>query len=60
MFLTQGMNKDELLDMVASFESEFSNPDEYNTMIDFLNDFFEVLEDKDKFEESIVAKARTK
>jgi hypothetical protein len=52
--------KDELLDMVASFESEFSNPDEYNTMIDFLNDFFEVLEDKDKFEESIVAKARTK
>jgi hypothetical protein len=46
--------------MVASFESEFSNPDEYNTMIDFLNDFFEVLEDKDKFEESIVAKARTK
>jgi hypothetical protein len=27
--------------MVASFESEFSNPNEFKTMFDFMNDFYE-------------------
>jgi hypothetical protein len=29
-------------------------------MFDFMNDFYEVLEDEDKFEKTIIAKARTK
>ena len=50
----------ELINLVAGFESEFSNPKEFKTMFDFMNDFYEVLEDEDKFEKTIIAKARTK
>ncbi len=52
--------KSELMEMVASFESEFSNPNEFKTMFDFMNDFYQILEDDAKFEEKIVANARTK
>ena len=52
--------KSELMDLVAGFESEFSNPDEFKTMFDFMADFYDVLEDDDKFEKTIIAKARTK
>jgi phage-related minor tail protein len=52
--------KSELMSLVTGFESEFSNPKEFNTMFDFMNDFYEVLEDEDKFEKTIIAKARTK
>ena len=52
--------KSELMSLVAGFESEFSNPKEFNTMFDFMNNFYEVLEDEDKFEKTIIAKARTK
>ena len=46
--------------MVASFESQFSNPKEFQNMFDFMNDFYEVIESDSKFEKTIVNKARTK
>jgi len=49
-----------LMDMVASFESDFSDPKEYQNMYDFMGSFYEVLEDDKKFEKVIVAEARTK
>ena len=52
--------KSELMDMVASFESDFSDPKEYQNMYDFMGSFYEVLEDDKKFEKVIVAEARTK
>ena len=52
--------KSELIDMVASFESQFSNPKEFQNMFDFMNDFYEVIESDSKFEKTIVNKARTK
>ncbi len=52
--------KEELTQMVSSFESEFSNPKEFENMIDFMKDFYEILEDDAVFEKTIVAKARTK
>ena len=52
--------KYELIEMVASFESDFSDPKEYQNMYDFMESFYEVLEDDKKFEKVIVAEARTK
>jgi hypothetical protein len=52
--------KDSLLDMVASFESEFSDPKEFKTMFEFMGSFYEVLEDNIRFNKVIVAEARTK
>ena len=48
------------MQMVASYESEFSDPKEYQNMFDFMGTFYEVLENYDKFEKVIVAVARTK
>ena len=53
-------NKVELMDLVSSFESEFSNSKEFKTMFDFMNDFYDILEDDSKFNKKIVAAARTK
>jgi hypothetical protein len=52
--------KDNLMQMVNSFESEFSDPKEFQTMIEFMRSFYEILEDDPKFEKGIVAEARTK
>jgi len=52
--------KSELIEMVSSFESDFSDPKEYQNMYDFMESFYEVLEDDKKFEKVIVAEARTK
>ena len=52
--------KDLLMEMVASFESEFSDPKEFQNMLEFMGSFYEVLEDNSKFEKAIVAEARTK
>ena len=52
--------KDMLMEMVASFESEFSDPKEFQNMVEFMGSFYEVLEDNSKFEKAIVAEARTK
>jgi hypothetical protein len=52
--------KTELLDMVSSFKSEFSNPKEFENMFEFMNDFYEILEDDSKFDKRIVSQARTK
>ena len=52
--------KSELIEMVSSFESDFSDPKEYQNMFDFMGSFYEVLEDDKKFEKVIVAEARTK
>ena len=52
--------KTSLLDLVASFESEFSDPKEFENMFEFMKAFYEVLEDDSKFEQKIVAQARTK
>jgi hypothetical protein len=48
------------MQMVASYQSEFSDPKEYQNMFDFMGTFYEVLENDDKFEKVIVAVARTK
>ncbi|MGI9541064.1 MAG: hypothetical protein ACR2MI_03295 [Flavobacteriaceae bacterium] len=52
--------KASLIEMVASFESEFTDPKEYKNMFDFMNDFYEVMEDDSKFQKSIVEDSRTK
>ena len=52
--------KSELMDLVASFESDFSDPKEYQSMSEFMQSFYEVLEDDEEFEKVIVAEARTK
>jgi len=52
--------KGALMEMVASFESEFSDPKEFQTMIEFMGSFYDVLEDDAIFEKVIVAEARTK
>ena len=52
--------KSQLMQIVSSFENEFSNPKEYENMFDFMEDFFEVLESDSNFEKAIVSKARTK
>ena len=52
--------KDSLLEMVASFENEFSDPKEFKTMFEFMGSFYEVLEDNIRFNKVIVAEARTK
>jgi hypothetical protein len=52
--------KTELLDMVSSFKSEFSNTKEFENMFEFMNDFYEILEDDSKFDKRIVSQARTK
>ncbi len=52
--------KDMLMEMVASFESEFSDPKEFQNMVEFMGSLYEVLEDNSKFEKAIVAEARTK
>ena len=40
--------------------SEFSDSKEFKTMFDFMNDFYNILEDDSKFNKKIVAAARTK
>ena len=52
--------KSQLMQIVSSFENEFSNPKEYENMFEFMEDFFEVLESDSKFEKAIVSKARTR
>ena len=52
--------KTKLLSMVASYESEFTDSDEFKNMFDFLESFYEVLEDDAKFQKSIVDESRTK
>jgi hypothetical protein len=52
--------KSSLMEMVASFESEFSDPKEYKNMFDFMGDFYETMEDDSKFQKSIVDESRTK
>jgi hypothetical protein len=52
--------KSDITNMVASFETDFSDPKEYKNMFDFMELFYEVLEDDGKFKKSIVDEARTK
>lgn len=52
--------KSQLMQIVSSFENEFSNPKEYANMFEFMEDFFEVLESDSNFEKAIVSKARTR
>ena len=52
--------KSSLMEMVASFESEFSDPKEYKNMFDFMGDFYDTMEDDSKFQKSIVDESRTK
>ncbi len=48
------------MDLVASFENDFSDPREYQNMLEFMNDFFEIIQDDKQFEKRIVAEARSK
>lgn len=52
--------KEALMEMVASYEKEFSDPKEFQNMFEFMGSFYEVLEDDAKFDKVIVAEARTK
>lgn len=52
--------KSKLMQIVASFEKEFSDPREYQNMFAFMEDFYEILESDSNFEKAIVSKARTK
>ena len=52
--------KSGLMDLVSCFESELSDPKVFKTMFDFMNDFYDILEDDSKFNKKIVAAARTK
>ncbi|MDG1762005.1 MAG: hypothetical protein P8H38_01975 [Flavobacteriaceae bacterium] len=52
--------KDALMEMVSSYQAEFSDPKEYQNMFEFMESFYEVLEDDTSFNKVIVAEARTK
>ena len=49
-----------LMELVSSFENDFSDPKEYQNMLAFMNAFFEIIEDDSQFEKNIIAQARTK
>ena len=49
-----------LMELVTSFENDFSDPKEYQNMLVFMNAFFEIIEDDSQFEKNIIAQARTK
>ena len=53
-------NKPRLLAVVDSFASSFENPKEYYKAKDFIQDFFEVLEDQSKYDRYIIAACRMK
>ena len=52
--------KDQITSLVSSFESEFDSKRQYDKMVSFMNDFFEIIEDDNKFQKRILDQARTK
>lgn len=52
--------KETLFNIVSSFEDAFSDPKEFKSMIDFLESFFDILEDDIAFEKKILSQARTR
>ena len=52
--------KDQITSLVSSFESEFDSKRQYDKMVNFMNDFFEIIEDDSKFKKRILDQARTK
>mgnify|MGYP003644888783 CR=1 FL=1 len=53
-------NKPKLLAIVDSFASSFENPREYYKAKDFIQDFYEVIEDQSKYDRNIIAACRMK
>ena len=53
-------SKTDIVSLVNSFKSEFDNEYEFDKMYEFMEDFFEIIEDDNKFKNSILDKARTK
>ena len=53
-------SKNEIIALVNSFKSEFDSSSEFNKMYKFMTDFFDILEDENKFNKMVIAKARTK
>ena len=52
--------KEDLINLVASYSSQFENTKEFESIQDFIISFYQVIEDETSFEKEIVAKARTK
>ena len=53
-------NKNQMLEIVDSFESKFDDPKEFITAKSFISDFYKILTDDKLFRKKIIDKARTK
>ena len=53
-------SKEEIISLVNSFKPEFDSQSEFNNMKGFMDKFFEIIEDDNNFNKSILEKARTK
>tara|TARA_X000001036_G_scaffold258449_1_gene240291 strand:+ start:1194 stop:2213 length:1020 start_codon:yes stop_codon:yes gene_type:complete len=52
--------KDDLVSIVESHKSQFDSEKEYKETIEFLNDFYEIMEDDKSFQKEILDAMRTK
>ena len=52
--------KDDLISIVESHKSQFDSEKEYKETIEFLNDFYEIMEDDKSFQKEILDAMRTK
>lgn len=50
--------KDEMLQVVMDMEDDFINHRDYRATLDYVNEFFEVLEDDNRFQREILEKTR--
>jgi hypothetical protein len=53
-------SREEIISLVNSFKPEFDSQSEFNNMKGFMDKFFEIIEDDNNFNKSILEKARTK
>ena len=52
--------KSDMLSLIKSFEADFDNESEYEEAIEYIESFFDIIEDDKKFTDNVVLAARTK
>ena len=52
--------KSDMLSLIKSFEADFDNESEYEEAIEYIESFFNIIEDDKKFTDNVVLAARTK
>tara|TARA_B100000767_G_scaffold275658_1_gene314085 strand:- start:771 stop:1790 length:1020 start_codon:yes stop_codon:yes gene_type:complete len=53
-------NKDKLINIINGFKADFDNPNSHQEVVDYINSFFEIIEDDKRFKSDIIAQMRTK